>query len=398
MATRILIAGGGIVGRTIAVALKTETRLEPVIVDAPPRGDDHRASAIAAAGVTLLERLGVWPAVADEAQPIWRMVVTDSASDDLVRPEILSFDGPAETGGAYAHMIPNAALERALRARTAALAIEEHTATARSFDEDETSITLRLSQGAPLTGALLVAADGRSSRLRAVAGIPTVEHAFGQYGIVGTIAHELPHEGVAVQHFLPAGPLAMLPLTGNRSSLVWTERESFARSISAMDPFLAALEIERAFGNTLGRLTVEDALQIYPLSSMLARRYAAGRVVLAGDAAHVVHPLAGQGLNLGLRDAAALVEVLSETAGVGEDVIAAGSRYARWRRADATQMALVTGALNTMFSTRSDILRAVRSVGTGIINRREGLKRYFINEAAGLTGELPRLMRIAPVE
>lgn len=395
MATRILIAGGGIVGRTIAVALKTRTHYEPVVFDVPPGGTDHRASAIAAAGVVALGQLGVWSRVADTAQPVARMVVTDSASDDLVRPEILTFEGAGDAAEPFAHMVPNAALDAALRARCAELGITEHTARARTFEEDDAGITLTLAGGDTEHGALLVAADGRGSRLRAIAGIPTIVHTYRQYGIVGTVAHEEPHNATAVQHFLPAGPFAMLPLTGNRSSIVWTERESAARSLAAMDPFLAALEIERVFGPALGRITVEDGLQVFPLEAILARRYAAGRLVLAGDAAHVIHPLAGQGLNLGLRDAAALVDVLAETQRLGEDPVAAAPRYARWRRADATQMTVVTDALNAMFSQKSDLLRSVRSVGTGLVNRREWLKRAFIDEAAGLKGDLPSLMRAA---
>lgn len=392
MATRILIAGGGIVGRTIAVALKSRSHLEPVLIAAPAGRADHRASAVSAAGRNLFEALGVWPLFASEAQPIARMVITDSASEDLIRPEILSFAG-ANGPDAFAHMIPNDAMEDALAARCKALGVTEIAGTARFFDEDEAGITLRLEDGTTHRGALLVAADGRASRLRAIAGIPTVERSYRQYGIVGTIGHELPHEGTATQHFLPAGPFAMLPLTQNRSSIVWTEREPFARSLAAMDPFMAALEVERAFGLSLGRLTVESPLQIYPLKAILAREYAAGRVVLAGDAAHVVHPLAGQGLNLGLRDAAALAEVLAHSHRLGEDVLAAPPRYARWRRADAAQMALVTDVLNTMFSRKSDIVRAVRSIGTGLVNRRNRLKAFFINEAAGFEGEVPRLMR-----
>ena len=392
MSTDILIAGGGAVGRTIAIALATSTHLRPVLLAGPPRREDHRASAISAAGRNFLDAIGVFPLIADEAQPIERMVITDSASDDLIRPEVLHFGGDAGCVR-FAHMVPNEALDSAIDSRCAALGIEEVADSVRIYDEDETGITARLAGGGERRGALLVAADGRGSRLRAIAGIGTVEHAYRQHGIVGTLSHERPHEGTATQHFLPNGPFAMLPLKGNRSSIVWTEREPFARSLAAMDPFMAALEIERVFGLSLGRLTVEGPLQTYPLKAVLARDYAAGRLVLAGDAAHVIHPLAGQGLNLGLRDAAALAETLGEAHRLGEDLRAAPARYARWRRADAAQMAMVTDVLNTIFSQKSDILRAVRSIGTGLVERRQRLKAMFINEAAGLAGEVPRLMR-----
>jgi 2-octaprenyl-6-methoxyphenol hydroxylase len=216
---------------------------------------------------------------------------------------------------------------------------------------------------------------------------------YRQSGIVGTVAHQLPHEGRAVQHFLPHGPFAMLPLTGNRSSIVWTERPAFAAELAAMDPLIAALEIERVFGLSLGRITVEGRLQTHALTAMLPRRLVEGRLVLAGDAAHVIHPLAGQGLNLGLRDVAALAEVLTEADRLGEDLAVALPRYERWRRADTVEMAAVTDGLNALFSRRSDLLRAVRSVGLGLVERRGGLKALFMREAAGFEGELPRLMR-----
>ncbi len=392
MSTEILIAGGGAVGRTIAIALASGTHLKPVLFAGPPRGADHRASAISAAGRNFLDAIGVFPLIAEAAQPIEAMVITDSASEDLIRPEVLSF--ASEDGASrFAHMVPNAALDEALERRCAELGIEEIADSVRIFEEDETGITATLAGGGSRRGALLVAADGRGSRLRAIAGIGTVEHAYRQYGIVGTLSHEHPHHGTATQHFLPNGPFAMLPLTGNRSSIVWSEREPFARSLHEMDPFMAALEIERVFGPSLGHLTLEGPLQIYPLKAILSRDYAAGRLVLAGDAAHVIHPLAGQGLNLGLRDAAALAEVLGDAHRLGEDLAAAPARYARWRRADAAQMALVTDVLNTMFSTKSVLLRAVRSIGTGLVDRRQRLKAMFINEAAGFAGEVPRLMR-----
>ena len=392
MAARIIIAGGGIVGRTIAVALAAQSHIGVTLLTGPGRGADERSSAIAAAGRKLFIRLGIWPAIAGCAQPIESMTITDSAADAVIRHEALSFAG--ETGpNAFAHMIPNGALADALEARCAELHIDERPLSAVFYDEDATGIVCRLSDGSTMRGEALIAADGRASRLRAIAGIDVVEKRYDQFGIVGTVAHSEPHEGRAVQHFLPNGPFAMLPLTGNRSSIVWTERPAFARSLEAMDPAMAALEIERAFGLLFGRISLESPLQAYPLSMMLARAYAAGRVALAGDAAHVVHPLAGQGLNLGLRDAATLAEVLVDAHRCGEDLELALPRYARRRRADVTEMALFTDRMNAIFSRRSDLLRAVRSVGLGLIDRRAGLKNLFVTEAAGTKGEVPRLMR-----
>lgn len=391
MVGRVIVAGGGLVGRTIAVALASQSHLGVTLLAGPPPGRDERASAVAAAGRRLFSRIGVWPHLAEAAQAIDDMVITDSRADDLIRPEALSFEG--ERGAPFAHMVPNAALYDALTARCAELGIEEIAASATFYNEDERSITVELDNSETVTGDILVASDGRGSRLRSIAGIGAVEKRYDQCGIVGTIAHEDPHFGRATQHFLPNGPFAMLPLTGNRSSIVWTERPHFAKTLVEMDPDIAALEIERVFGLSLGRLTVEPPLMMHPLSAHLARDFAAGRLVLAGDAAHGIHPLAGQGLNLGLRDAAALSEVLVDASRQGEDLSLALPRYARWRRADATQMLIVTDRLNALFSRRSDLARAVRSIGLGLVDRRHKLKSLFIHEAAGSEGEIPRLMR-----
>jgi 2-octaprenyl-6-methoxyphenol hydroxylase len=392
MSGTVLVAGGGIVGLSLAIALRTQSHLPVVVLAGPPAGPDERASAVAASARRLFGRIGVWSLVAEEAEPIRSMVITDSAEGDLVRPEVLRFEGD-RGAGAFAHMVPNGVLRRAVEMRAAALGIDVRPVAATFYEEDAAGIAVSVAGGGTVAGAVLVAADGRRSRLREIAGIPVVTRRYEQAGIAGTVAHEFPHEGRAVQHFLPNGPFAMLPLTGRRSSIVWTERSAFARAIVAMDPMLAALEIERAFGLSLGRITVEGRLQSHDLSAMLARRMTEGRLALAGDAAHVIHPLAGQGLNLGLRDVAALAEVLTEADRLGEDLALALPRYERWRRADAVEMAIVTDGLNAVFSRRSDVLRAVRSVGLGLIERRAGLKALFMREAAGFEGEVPRLMR-----
>lgn len=392
MTRTVLIAGGGIVGLSLAIALRTQSHLPLAVFAGPSAGLDERASAVAAGARRLYARIGVWPHVAEEAEPIREMVITDSAEGDLVRPEVLTFEG--ERGAnAFAHMVPNEVLRTAVEARAAALGVEVLPVSATFYEEDAAGLTVSLSDGSIRRGAVLVAADGRRSRLREIAGIPVVTRDYEQAGIVGTVAHQLPHDGRATQHFLPNGPFAMLPLAGDRSSIVWTERPVFAAELAAMDPLLAALEIERVFGLSLGRLTVEGELQTHDLAAMLPRRLTEGRLVLAGDAAHVIHPLAGQGLNLGLRDVAALAEVLTEADRLGEDLALALPRYERWRRADTVGMAAVTDGLNALFSRRSDLLRAVRSVGLGLVEHRAGLKALFMREAAGLDGELPRLMR-----
>lgn len=389
---KVAIAGGGIVGRTLAAALASQSHLKPVLYTGGTPGHDERASAVAAAARAMLGRIGVWPMLAGEAQPIEEMCITDSRADDAVRPEVLTFAGDREIG-AFAHMVPNAALYHALGERCDALGVEVVDDTVAFYDEHKTGVTLELAGGGTGHADVLIAADGRSSKLRDIAGISVVTHDYGQSGIVCTVQHTEPHHGVATQHFLPNGPFAMLPLTGDRSSIVWTEKPGFAASMAEMDPLIAGLEIERVFGLSLGRLTVEGSLQVYPLIGMLARDYTTDRLALIGDAAHVIHPLAGQGLNLGLRDVAALTETLVDAHRTGEDLSLALPRYERWRRADGTQMALVTGGLNAIFSQRSDVLRALRSVGIGLVERRDDLKALFMREAAGLAGDLPRLMR-----
>ncbi|MEM8553112.1 MAG: FAD-dependent monooxygenase [Pseudomonadota bacterium] len=392
MAGHVVVAGGGIVGRTIAVALASQSHIKVTLLAGPDPARDVRASAISAGGRRLFSRTGVWPALADKSQPVVSMAITDSRIDDAIRPEILTFEG-GHGADAFAHIVHNDAIRAALAARCEDLGINETAESAVFYDEDETGVTVETDGGRALQADIIVGADGRTSRLRSIAGIGVIEKEYDQYGISGTISHARPHHGLATQHFLPAGPLATLPMMGEQSSLVWTERPGFARSMAEMDPMMASIEIERVFGLSLGRICVEPPLIAYPLKAMLARSYFAGRFCLAGDAAHVIHPLAGQGLNLGLRDAAALAELLIEAGRIGEDLSVALPRYEKWRRADATQMALVTDGLNTMFSRRSDILRAVRSIGLGLVDRRESLKAFFINEAAGLEGDVPRLMR-----
>lgn len=392
MGRTIAIAGGGIVGRTLAVALATQSQASVRLFAGPPPGADVRASAIAAGTRRMFARLGVWPLAAGEAEPVRCMRITDSSVDDLLRPELLTFEGEVD-GTPFAHVVANEALHHALVARCEAVGVREAPVAVSYYEDTPRGVSLSLSDGGEAQAEVLVAADGRASRLRRIADIEVVERRYEQSAVVGTVAHELAHGGTAVQHFLPHGPFAMLPLPGNRSSIVWTEQPAFAEEIVALDPPLAALEIERIFGLTLGRITLEGALRSHPLSTVLARRWVAGRLALAGDAAHVVHPLAGQGLNLGLRDAATLAQVLVEAARQGEDLALALPRYERLRRADATQMALAMEAFNALFSRRSDLARAVRSVGLALVDRRPRLKALFMREAAGLEGEVPRLMR-----
>jgi 2-octaprenyl-6-methoxyphenol hydroxylase len=396
-AVDVLIAGGGHVGLALALALKRAAPgLSVMLVDpasAPRR--DGRASAIAAAGRRMLDRLGVWPAMADDAQPITDMVITDSRTRDVVRPVFLTFAGTTEDGEPFAHMVMNEVMVGALdaAARAAGTTVVAGEAVA-DFTVGPATVAVELKSGRDVAARLLVAADGVRSRLRDFAGIGTASWSYPQSGIVATVAHERPHGGRAEEHFLPGGPFAVLPLKGNRSSLVWTEDRATAARVVA-DPLVFQVELERRFGHRLGRLEIVGAPRVLPLGLMLAHAFVKPRFALAGDAAHGIHPIAGQGLNLGFRDVAALAETVVEADRLGLDIGALSGleRYQRWRRFDTFEMGVITDLLNRLFSNDDPLLRLARDVGLGIVDRLPGLKRRFIDEAAGAGGELPRLLR-----
>jgi len=395
----IVIAGAGTAGLALATALARALRpgftvavCDPAL-GAEPKADD-RVSAIAGGARRLLTALGAWERLKHPAQPIVSMEITDSRLDDVVRPTFLSLDSEAEEEPA-AHMAENRDVLVALReaARDAGvrflpLAVSEYK-TSEGFAE------LRLSDQSHLQARLLVAADGARSKLRAQADIKTVNWSYGQSGIVATIGHEREHGGRAVQHFLASGPFAILPLAGKRSSIVWTEQSDEAARFLKLSPDEFHSELERRFGLQLGEIEVLSPPRAHPLGFSIARSFIAERFALIGDAAHVIHPIAGQGLNLGLRDVAALAECVTEAARLGLDPGAPDvlARYERWRRFDTMAMSFTTDALNRLFSNRSDALKLLRDVGLGLVDRAPPLKRLFAAEAAGLTGDVPRLLR-----
>tara|TARA_R110002020_G_scaffold25127_23_gene81861 strand:- start:3125 stop:4354 length:1230 start_codon:yes stop_codon:yes gene_type:complete len=395
----VAIAGAGFVGLTLALALKkADPHLSVAVIDPRPvaavKGDD-RASAIAAAARRMLVRLGVWPDVAAEAEPITEMVITDSRLRDAVRPVFLRFAGDVEPGEPYAHMIPNDTLFPAVAKSALAAGLREITDTVRTFDADDGGVDIRLGSGGHIRAGLLVASDGARSRLRGLAGIGTVGEAYDQSGIVTTVRHELPHEGRAVEHFLPAGPFAILPLRGNRSSIVWTERTVEANRLVGLDDFSFEIELARRFGPELGEVHLDGSRSAYPLSVQIARAFVAPRFALAGDAAHAIHPIAGQGLNMGLRDVAALAEVIVEARRIGLDIgsIDVLERYESWRRFDTLEMAATTDLLNRLFSNDLAPVRLARTVGLGLVDRLPGVKRMFMRQAAGFDPNEPRLLR-----
>jgi 2-octaprenyl-6-methoxyphenol hydroxylase len=395
----VLIAGGGFVGLTLAIALRQGLGEAFRVTVADPgfargRAADARASAIAASARRLLEAIGVWDAVAARAQPILDMAITDSRLGDAIHPVFLTFAGEVAPGEPFAHMIENRDLVDTLLTVARRLGVELDARAIDSFAVSGYDVTSRLGDKT-VAARLLVAADGARSRLRELAGIACHGWSYLQSAIATTVGHERDHNGRAEEHFLPGGPFAILPLTGRRSSIVWTEEASEADRIIALPDDQVRAELEQRFGLHLGELTLLGPRQAYPLGLSVARSFIAERMALVGDAAHVIHPIAGQGLNLGLRDVAALAEAIADAARLGLDPgsVDVLERYQRWRRFDTMAMGVATDSLNRLFSNHSDVLRVIRDVGLGLVDRAPPLKRLFIREAAGLTGEVPRLLR-----
>lgn len=407
---RIVIAGGGLAGLSLALALKTALAegIDVVMCDPALKRDPHgdkRSYAIAAAARRMLTALGVWNQVAERAQPILDMVITDSRLQDPVRPTFLTFAGEVDGDEPFAHMVTAGDLTATLLEACRATGVDLRPEGVKSAAVQGSRTDVTLTDGEVLSSALLVAADGGRSRLREQAGIGWISWPYRQSGIVATIAHERDHEGRAVEHFLPSGPFAILPLKAepqgdgsskHRSSIVWTERAENVPALLESHPEDLLIELERRFGLQLGKLSFETKPQAFPLSFGVARSFVAERLALLGDAAHVIHPIAGQGLNLGLHDAAALAEIITDAMRLGMDPGAADvlDGYERARRTDITTMGVVTDGLNRLFSNDVLPVRLIRDLGLGLVDRMPGLKRFFIREAAGLTQQAaPRLLR-----
>ncbi len=409
----LLIGGAGFAGLALAIALRQGLgeAFSVMVVDpalATPQSKDPRASAIAAAARRLFEAIGVWDAVADKAQPILDMVVSDSKLDDVVRPTFLTFGGEVEhsrrahDGGVdiiesepFAHMVENRHLIDALVAKAKELGIDLRAGTVSGFEHAANAIDVTLNDGEKISARLLVGADGARSVIRETAGIPNRGWSYDQSAIVTTVGHEREHHGRAEEHFLPSGPFAILPLTGKRVSIVWTETAREAERIVALPDAEFHAELEKRFGLHLGDLEVIGPRRAFPLGLFTAREFVGERLALVGDAAHVIHPIAGQGLNMGLRDIAALAEAISDAARLGLDIGASNvlERYQRWRRFDTMTMGVATDVLNRLFSNSNDVLRLARDVGLGLVERVPALKKVFIREAAGFTGDVPKLLR-----
>ena len=420
----VLIAGGGMVGLSLAAAL-AEAGLSVLVVDrmdpAAMREEafDGRASAIARGSRQALAVLGLWDGMAAAASPILDIRISDGAPGAPLRGGASSLflhfsHRDVEAGGAVSdaaqalgHIVENTAIRRACLDRAKALAGIELRAPAELVSVSRTTggVKARLNDGTELRARLLIAADGRGSAQRAAAGIAITEIGYPQTGIVATVGHERPHNGVAHEHFLPSGPFALLPMTDaadadgrmvHRSSLVWTERSALAPTMLALEPEAFAGELQRRFGDSLGALSLWSARRwSYPLSLLHAERYVDHRLALVGDAAHGIHPIAGQGLNLGLRDVAALAECIVDARRLGLDIGSAGvlQRYQRWRRFDTMALIVATDSLNRLFSNDLPPVRLLRDLGLAAVNRLPPLKRFFMRHAMGLVGDLPRLVK-----
>lgn len=399
METEIAIIGGGLTGVAMALAA-AEGGVDAVLIDADAGAQDDgdfdgRAYALSLASVRMLRRLGLWEGLAEGAQPIEEIKASDGRPGTGAAPLFLHFNSAEIEDGPMGHMVEDRHLRPALRDALAGRAT--HLRDTRVVDHD--GGTAVLDDGRRVAARLIVAADGRGSATARRAGIRRTGWDYGQTALVAAIAHARPHHGIAHQYFMPSGPLAILPLAGQRSSIVWSERTPRARAILALsdDAFLDVLRPR--FGDFLGEIALAGARHSYPLSLSIANRLIGDRLALIGDAAHGVHPIAGQGLNAGLKDVAALAEVLTDARRRGEDMAGADvlARYQTWRRFDVASLAVATDGFNRLFSNDNPVIRAARDLGMGLVQSMPGLRRSFIREAAGVTGDVPRLLRGLPL-
>ncbi|MEC3861851.1 UbiH/UbiF/VisC/COQ6 family ubiquinone biosynthesis hydroxylase [Mesobacterium sp. TK19101] len=398
----IAIVGGGLNGPALALAC-AQVGLSVILIDAQPvetfedSDFDGRAYALALASKRMLQGLGIWDRVAMNAQPMTEIKVSDGRVGEGRVFLGLHFESDEIEEGPMGFMVEDRYLRRALLAAVAEndliTLVSQETVVAQDVAAD--GATLTLGSGDTVKCRLIVGADGRQSGVAARAGIRRTGWDYGQTALVCAIAHDKPHGGVAHQFFMPPGPLAILPLPGNRSSIVWSERHDMARRINAL-PDEEYLQVLRPrFGDFLGDIRLEGRRFLYPLNLTLANAITADRVALIGDAAHGMHPIAGQGLNAGFRDVAVLAHVISHAVKRGEDFASPFvlDRYAQWRRFDTATLAASTDLFNKLFSNDNPLLRLGRDMGMAAINAVPGLRRGFIREAAGLNGELPDLMR-----
>lgn len=402
----VAVVGGGLVGATLAATLAVSGVETAVIDREDPRtvldaGFDGRASAVAAGARHMLDAVGLWDAIAPHAQPIGGITVSDGKVDRPESPLKLGYDS-REVGEPFGHIVENRELRRAQQRFLGTCAKLAHLAPVgvARVDRRPEGATVHLDDGRRVRARLVAACDGRGSRLRQAAGIEVRTWRYDEAAIVATLRHDRPHRGMAYEHFLPTGPFAMLPMVPDsdgtpRSSIVWTETRELADRAVEMPDAVFAEEIYRRFGHRHGAVAPTGPRFRYPLSGLHAQSYTARRLALVGDAAHAVHPIAGQGLNMGWRDVAALAECVVEQRRLGLDV---GSpevlrRYARWRGLDNTLLVMATDGLNRLFANDRPPVRAARDLGLAAVDRADPLKRVFMRHAMGMLGDLPRLLR-----
>jgi 2-octaprenyl-6-methoxyphenol hydroxylase len=407
----VIIGGGGMVGLSLAIAL-AKGGLDVVVADPVAQSTatgakfDGRVCALSFASVRMFQALGVWDHLANLVQPITDILVTDAKLGAEPSPFSLHFDAAEAPTDALGHIVENRHTRTALFAVASTLSNLRLIAPAALTDlaYQGAGIVATLANGETFKASLAIAADGRESPMRELMGLQIISWSYAQWGIVGTVAHEKPHNGVAYEHFLPAGPFAILPMTPavsddrrtiNRSSLVWTERDALGPAMTKLDDKAFDAEIARRFGQHLGATKAAGPRWSYPLNFHLARGYVTPRFALAGDSAHGIHPIAGQGFNLGLKDAAALSEIVLDAARLGLDIgnLDTLKKYERWRRFDSLIMSFAMDGLNRLFSNDSPPLRVLRDVGIGLVDAVGPARRFFMRHAGGDVGKLPRLMK-----
>ncbi|ART99517.1 UbiH/UbiF/VisC/COQ6 family ubiquinone biosynthesis hydroxylase [Yoonia vestfoldensis] len=402
MKTDILIVGGGLNGPALALAA-AQAGFTVTVIDSQPLpihkdpGFDGRSYALALTSMRLLRGIGIWPEIAAHAQPMLEIKVTDGRAGEGPSPWMMHFDHAEIEEGPMGYLVEDRHLRRAFLDALAADDRITHLAGQTVVAQTVTpgGVQVTLANGDRLDASLLIGADGRKSGTAERAGIKRSGWDYGQTAVVCAVAHDKPHGGIAHQFFMPAGPLAILPLTENRSSIVWSEGRARAQELIAMDDAAFLDALKPAFGSFLGQISLTGARFSYPLNLTLANSLIADRLALVGDAAHGIHPIAGQGLNAGLRDVAALADVLAQARSRGEDIGSAQTlqRYQAWRRFDTTTLALATDTFNRLFSNDNPLIRAARDIGMGLVNSAPRLRRGFMRQAAGLNGDLPRLMQ-----
>ncbi len=399
----VLIIGGGLVGAAQAVALAT-AGIRVCVVDMidPAKGQDTgfdgRASAIALATQRVLATIGVWQQLGSDPAPILDIRVSDGPS--LL---FLHYDHQDIGDEPFGYMVENRHIRRGLMDRLLELDNITFMAPARIANLDRTAagVSATLSDGQQINARLCVGAEGRRSPTRESAGIKVTNWSYKQTAIVCSVRHDQSHDYIAHEHFLPAGPFAILPLNGdgvgigNMSSIVWTEKSALAPHILKLDNTAFKIEFDERFGEFLGRTEIVGPRFSFPLSLQFAHSSTDVRLALIGDASHGMHPIAGQGLNMGLRDVAVLAEVVTDAKRLGMDIGGGDvlGRYEQWRRFDNTMMLAATDGLNRLFSNNIAPVRLARDLGLAVVNGIPPLRKTFMRHAMGLVGELPRLMR-----